>query len=55
MRQVRAANQRVLDLPRSAQVPRIALFRYTAAEQQAGMSGKVRRQLLHFSGLWYWE
>ncbi|KAI0558010.1 hypothetical protein FGB62_243g015 [Gracilaria domingensis] len=47
---VSIANARIQDVPRSASIRRITAFRKTANETQAGITGKMRRDLLCF--LW---
>lgn len=44
-------NQRMLDVPRAARLGKFAPFRNTSNEKHAGMTGKVRREMLPF--LWY--
>lgn len=43
-------NQSMLDVPRAARLCDMSPFRHTASEKQAGMSGKLRRDMLPF--LW---
>lgn len=48
---VKISNQRLLDAPRSAQLPSFQPFRKVPGEKQAGITGKMRRDTAPF--LWY--
>lgn len=45
------ANQRLLDIPRCAKLPRVKLFGTSSGQKSSGMTGKIRRDLCPF--MWY--